>query len=842
MSFSYLLIAQTIEQRPMIWVKPSDKAAILDKIAKNQWAKDYYEEFKNRVAADVKNHQTDPKAYLSKMPINWAKNENGTISPAFQIKKGRQENAEQRAALRHYLQTGIDCGVLYFLTDDPKYAQIGADILNNIIEGTAPIEPGKEIQNGGYLLFNDHLGEVREIGAQIPILYDFIYPFIAKGSLVYDITTDKKVSFQVENSQKVFRNYVKLALEHGIIDCNWPVLESPSLLGNTLALNDETERNNFLEYYLTKNTPNQDALLKVANFYQSNGGKWPESIGYSSAVASYSTYLMTLLTKMNPSLHLGNKYPQIPLALTTPYYLTYPNKDETILFGDGHRKFHTDYESFEMAYYLGTLENSDKLKKEFGALINSGINGKEYTRGKLGKRGSSSEVYHDPLPLLWFVPTIEGEVKDYPLPATDELPFAGIVLQRNFSPTKNEKDALMCVVAGGSHVHGHASGMNIELYGRGYVLGPKAGRGTYTTELHENYYRLFAGHNTVIVNGESQTEGSWAALGTNRVQKVAVEPAVLELPISPNYSFSTTKFIDDKGDKAEATQERTLGIVRTSPSTGFYIDIFKSKSTLPNQFHDYIYRNLGEKLDFEASDSKLLLHADADRYMASASKPWLNNKYAKHPGWHYFKDVETSNSYSNNISALFTAEKLGKQPVKMKLFITGNENREYTKVKSLVSTDAPKPYSGNEIPTLVIRQKGEAWSKPFAVVYEPFEGNENKGSVQSVEDIIQNNQFKGLKIKSLIEGKNITQYALILESPDAIFEDKKMGISFKGRYAILTFNEKENLKAVYMGEGKNLMFKKVKITSTNDKSGAAYLDFTESNAIVNIDKNLELKY
>ena len=48
---------------------------------------------------------------------------------------------------------------------------------------------------------------------------------------------------------------------------------------------------------------------------------------------------MTLLTKYDPSLHLGLKYPQILEALPKPYYLTYPNKKETLLFGDGHRNY-----------------------------------------------------------------------------------------------------------------------------------------------------------------------------------------------------------------------------------------------------------------------------------------------------------------------------------------------------------------------------------------------------------------------------------------------------------------------------------------------------------------------
>ena len=833
------LIAQTTE-RPMIWVKPSDKAAILDKIAKNQWAKDFYEAFKNRVAEDVKNHQADPKAYLSKMPLDWSKKVEGKIPP-FVVFKDPGSSAEQRKAVMHYLNTGIDCGVLYFLTDEEKYAQIGADILNTIVEALVQNTPNTD-KGGSFMYENEHLREAREIGAAIPILYDFIQPFIAKEGLAYHVGNDKRGAFSNENAEKIFKGYIKLALEVGIIDCNWPVLESSSLVGNTLALSNATERKEFLEYYLTKNTPHQDALLKVANYYNSNGGKWPESVGYSSAVASLSTYLMTLLTKLDPSLHLGNKYPQIPFALTTPYYLTYPNKDEIVLFGDGHRGYHTNYEAFEMAYYLGTLENSDRLKKEFGALINSGLNSKTYNRSKLGDRNYGADVYLDPLALLWFTPKIEGEVKDYPLPITDELPFAGIVLQRNISSTNNEKDALMGVVAGGSHVHGHASGMNIELYGRGYVLGPKAGRGSYTSDLHENYYRLFAGHNTVIVNGESQTEGGWAALGTNRVQKVAVEPAILALPVSPNYSFSTTSFMDDKGDKAEATQERTLGIVRTSPTTGYYIDIFKSKSSLTNQYHDYIYRNLGEKLDLEPSDSKLTLHADTDRYTASASKPWLNNKYAKHPGWHYFKNVETSEVYTQNLTALFTAEKLEKLPIKMKLFITGNDNREYTKATSPLSKEAPKAYGGKDAQTLVIRQKGEAWTKPFAVVYEPFEGTENKGSVQSVENIVQNNQFKGLKIMSKIEGKNMTQYAFILDSNESIFEDTKLGISFKGRYGIMTLDEKGKLQSIYVGEGQSFAFNKVSVKSKNGKSVATFIDFSKDKPVVNGSDNVNVQF
>lgn len=812
--------------RPMIWVKPNDKSAILDKIAKNEWAKSYYEAFKKRVETDVKNHQTDPKTYLNKMPLDWSKKNDGQVPPLIQLRGFGGVNADARQALLTYLQTGVDCGVLYFLTEDEKYAQIGTDILFTIIEGLVQVQPNEQGHNGGgYLYPDDHLREAREIGAQIPILYDFIAPFLSKGGTAYSVTTEKKAPFSMNNAEKVFKTYIRLALEHGIVDCNWPVLESPSLVGNTLALDDEKERKEFLEYYLTKNTPNQDALKKVANHYLDYQGFWPESLGYSGAVASFSTYLMALLTKYDPILDLGNKYPQIPIALTTPYYLTYPNNNQTVLFGDGHRSYHADYESFEAAYFLGKLSKNQKLINEFGALLNSGIYAKKYNRAHLGDRNLGAEIYREPLHLLWYSPEIEGEVKDYPLPTTDQLPFAGITLQRNLSTTGNPKDALMGFVGGGAHVHGHASGMSMELYGKGYVLGPKAGRGTYTTDLHENYYRLFASHNTVIVNGVSESGGGWVNLGINRVEQVALEPKIREKPVSTNYSFSTSKFIDDKGDKAEATQERTLGIVRTSPTTGYYIDVFRSKSALSEQYHDYIYRNLADELVVEAGNNPITFSQDSLRYKASANRPWTKNRSFRHPGWHFFDNVQTATiKTSEDLTATFIVNRLGKTPIKMRLFINTPHNREYTKAQSMMSTEAPKPYGGKNNPTLIIRQKGEAWTSPFAVVYEAFEGSEDKGSIQSVENIEQDNQFKGLKIKSIISGKTMVQYAFVLESSQSNFKDSKLGISFQGRYAVATLDEKEQLKSVYIGEGQSFSYKKIKVTPKNG-STAAFVTF-----------------
>jgi hypothetical protein len=76
------------------------------------------------------------------------------------------------------------------------------------------------------------------------------------------------------------------------------------------------------------------------------------------------------------------------------------------------------------------------------------------------------------------------------------------------------------------------------------------------------------------------------------------------MPFLPSIPSHKPVFVDDKGDKAEAIQERTLALIRTSETSGYYIDVFRSKSSLPNEFHDYLYHNIGDELRFLNDDFK----------------------------------------------------------------------------------------------------------------------------------------------------------------------------------------------------------------------------------------------
>jgi hypothetical protein len=85
------------------------------------------------------------------------------------------------------------------------------------------VKPAQERSNSGYIYTDAPLREAREMGAQLPILYDFIYPFFEKCG-AYHIGKGKKTTFSIPNAEKVFKNYLNLALNQGIINCNWPVL------------------------------------------------------------------------------------------------------------------------------------------------------------------------------------------------------------------------------------------------------------------------------------------------------------------------------------------------------------------------------------------------------------------------------------------------------------------------------------------------------------------------------------------------------------------------------------------------------------------------------------------
>ncbi|MEO7600350.1 MAG: hypothetical protein ABIV50_15560, partial [Opitutus sp.] len=286
-------------ERPLIWVTPADRASILAKIETAPWARTAFERLQAQVHEAMAEHQKDAAAYLRKIPTIPSPAGVGhapTLAPI----PGNMASTPDKGdgpKLERLLTLGVDCGALYYLTQDEAYARCAADILHVFVEAIVQMKTDPTDDNGGLLYPNDFLYEARGIGDQIPLIYDFVQPYLQHGGTVLDLNTGRQVAFDFAHAQELFRAYTRFAIDGGIIDNNHPVLEMNCLAHCALALDDPEERQNTFAYLVSKDTPHQDSLAKVLKIYARPGSVWPESFQYSGNVSSRLTYLVALVRR-----------------------------------------------------------------------------------------------------------------------------------------------------------------------------------------------------------------------------------------------------------------------------------------------------------------------------------------------------------------------------------------------------------------------------------------------------------------------------------------------------------------------------------------------------------------
>jgi hypothetical protein len=828
-----LLAAAPPHERPLIWVRSSDRAEILAKIESQPWARQQFLALKARADAAVSSHRADPSAYLRTLP--WIPTTPGAHPTLPRI--GDNMASSGRSKLQSSVQTllgqAIDCGVLYFLTRERAYAACAADGLQAIVRGLRALKPSEDVGNGGWLYVNDHLYEARALGAQVPMIYDFIASYAREtGVTVFDLASGGRVPFDFAEAQAVFRTYATLAIEHGMSDTNWPVLEMPSLAHNALALDDPAERARLLAYVTHVDTERQDPLSKIFADFERAGYVWPESIQYSSGVSDRVLYVVSLLRRQTPAIPLPSGFSAVPRSLLRLRDFRFPN-GEYVRFGDGPRRSSPPYASLELAYALARREGDEAGVQEFGGILRDATESGRLDRGRLGGPLSGAEVYLAPLALLWQVPEILVPPASRPAPSTtDVLPFAGLVVQRNLAPDGATDDGLMAAVSGAAYVHSHASGMALELYGAGQVLGSGAGKGTYTTDEHENYRRLFAAYNGVIVNGASRSQGRWVNLGIDTVRPIALEPAVGQVPVSPHHSFTLTTFTDRTTGGDSARQERLVGIVRTSERTGYYVDVFRSavQGGSSVETHDYLYHNIGDGLDLTAGGMALALRPAPDRFQPAPGTAWQRNRSYLFPGWHVFQSVSASATLEQDVCAIFPIDELPGGTGEMRIHLPGFTGRSYATARAPVTKEAPPPYDRKETPVLVVRQQGAAWSSPFAALYEPCRTGANV--IQSVRALRPGGPFSGFEVDVRLRDETIRQYVLVGENAEGVVEDAGRGLYFQGRYGVVTLDAFGRPREGYVGEGRELRVAGWRAVATEGKSAAFVVTFRDGMASV----------
>jgi hypothetical protein len=145
--------------------------------------------------------------------------------------------------------------------------------------------------------------------------------------------------------------------------------------------------------------------------------------------------------------------------------------------------------------------------------------------------------------------------------------------------------------------------------------------------------------------------------------------------------------------------------------------------------------------------------------------------------------------------------------------VAENFIQEKVQVKVRHSTDIP--YRTMPTPTLVARQEGEAWKRPFIAVYEPYIGDNNY-TVEKIENIDQSapGDFSAVKVFS----KDGTQQ-IILQSVKAEESYEKDNWKFTGSFGVINIDKNE-LKYLYLGEGKEISCGKFAIVSNRPVGSA----------------------
>ncbi len=777
-------------QHPNIFVTQDARDGVLELIEEHDWAESIVTQLRQNVDESVDEHLKNPAALLNEItpfPENDQVNPEGVAGPTVKIHN-------------HLLSMAADASLLYFITEETKYAQFSANILtayfNRIAERTQ-----HNMTFCGY-----HFFDARTAYSPLAIAYDFTYNYLQKSSTkVYDEATGKYVKFDNAQAQEglatiigaVFKEFDKPDV-HGQVVSNHPILTAPGALYSILCIDDTKERDRLLDLFWNKGTAHQNSFKNTILPLFSDQGIWPESVSYG--FMPIVSMVIDIIDRAKPEWNVTADCIDI---LEGNFFFDYlRNPDRTfVCYGDSHRYNDLTANLYRYTLDIATRRGYTELQKKAELALSQSY------RAKGGyKPNMSSSMFDNAslLELLWgrAIPEDVGADVDFNVP-TVIVEHAGVALQRNAVEEDNHMYGLCGVIGGAHYVHSHLTGISMELYGSEYVMAPNAALPPSVAQrqipLHEHYFRIYAGNNTVVVNGTSHglDEGSWkgkANVWQNRAVNIAAEPQHLEEPTSKSFSFATQRLDDEVND---CTQERTLAIVRTSPTTAYYFDMFRSNSLDENKFHDYIYHNIGDETHLSAANPMSIILAPTDRYQNDIEDT------VHSPGWRYFEDTRSTAAISSALKVRFD---INYDDRYMHMFLPEGVNRNYTTALAPPTREARNGYVNKKTQVLVVRQDGEAWDRPFISIFEP--STSKTSSVASVDPLYSGKKIVGAKVISNVDGSIITDYIINNDSDDAKYSDDVNGIEFSGRYAVVrTIANGDQIETnLYIGAGSQLSY------------------------------------
>jgi len=791
--FVFIILVITIQaaqslSHPHIWVSSSDKEKILDNIDKYDWAKSLFDQLKTRVDAKKNTHKTNPGKILSEIPV----------LPGVTADREFHTNM---------LTSASEAAILYYLTDDKSYAQYAADILSHYTNYLSTVEARRYYNSVEGVFFGDWWLESRALFPKVAITYDLLYNFLKNSTTkVYDLKSKSSKVFSNAKAQTAVKNLADIVLKSiGAPHSNHSVLAGNGALFNLLMIDDDATRAAYFDrFYNGASNDRFDAYTWTLNNFGENG-VWPETYGYGKGSHQLIIQSLNVIDRYKPSLKVIENNRSIFDGFIGYENYFYPN-DALLRFGDTGGDVSKDGDlitGFQWLLYTGARKNI----ADYVTLAKKNLNYKYNQLGGYKPKVETQRLeWFDPLELLWGVNVEASQEKAAPkIESTYHLKFAGIVVQRNYNTANIEKNGFMYYSGGATYVHAHSTGIDLELYGKGYVLGAESGSGVYGAPEHEDYRVRHAAHNTVIGNGSAKRSGYPVWEGRmNNVTLTASEPKANGTSISRNFSFATQS-IDDTFNNL--LQQRTNAIIRTGETSGYYFDIFRSKGKTENITHDYIYHNIGDEVT--------LVHKDKSAVSLSNSNKYANDSDGNVTGWKYFESVKSSSKTNKGVIASFALKDVNTY---MNVHIPSGVIREYAKSLAPATKAALGGYGKKKTPVITMRKAGEAWDEAFVAVFEPSENP--TGTIRTSDMLKQDGRVVGVKVKSLVGDTTITDYIVSHDTDTKTYTDTSLGLTFKGRLGILRVKSVTGAKDIiemYIGDGISMKYSEHTLNATLNK-------------------------
>lgn len=613
---------------------------------------------------------------------------------------------------RYIVGIARDAARIYAATGDIRYGQMAAKVFDVYMKGIAYRNVPIDLNHGHQqTLVGMTTFEVihEDVINELTQMYPLIKPLVKDDQAVIEAG---------------FKKWAENIIANGVPHNNWNLFQADFIVKIALVLQDNQAyadgkgKQYYLDYIVNQNSIRQWSMNKLIDFgFDANSKTWYESPGYSTTVLGSICDFANMLDE-KAGIDLFKQRPILTEAVKTSAEYLFPNR-MIAGFGDTHPGY-LNTGGIDQVLKYATRHKNKNLISEMNLLKNA-----------VAPKAPISEI------------------EAY----TSTLFYAPNVSWIAMRSGMDKQHDLMASVNASLGNHQHSNGISLELYGKGYVLGPDAGIGRtlYSGLDYLEYYSQMPAHNTVVVDGVS----SYPVMMSQHAFKVVAsypevskeQPASKKLSekklsiqkdseLKDKITYATVSFIEPE---TQALQQRTTAIVKTSAKGGYYIDVFRSKKKEGgDKTHDYFYHNLGQEMKVIDAASGQSLDMKPTEELAFAGGHLYAYSYIYDK-----KSAEMQNSVKSQFVTKILDDKVveamdGQREITMTMWMKKDENRTIFQALSPVNLEYERmpnqPYKVDEQPvlTFVARQKGEAWNHPFVCVYEPSSDTE-PGDIASVD-------------------------------------------------------------------------------------------------------------